>query len=312
MMNKLFLSSAKAACVTAALGFGFASCSGDNPANKTQDDTPTSGNLTVYCDEGMQKQMGNQALTFESRYVRADIKMVYCNESEAVQALFNDSCKAIAMNRCLSKSEETQFKLKNIFIEQVLIGKNAVAVIVNKEAADSVLGVETLVSILAGDTAGAFKNVVFESEKASTALYCKDSLLKGKTLGKNCFAAKNVTDLVDRISQDKKAIGIIDYIWIADSDDSLNKAILSKVNLMPLVSKGNNTAYYPDQSNIETGDYPLTRRMYLIRRGQDFSLAAGFITYVAGPDGQVIMLKTGLAPWRQPERMISVDSKPIE
>jgi phosphate transport system substrate-binding protein len=310
-MNNFFSSSASTICIAASLSLGLAACSG-NPASKTQDDSPTSGKLTVYCEQGMQKQMDNQAFTFESKYVRADINMVYCNENEAVQALFNDSCKVIAMNRCLSKNEETQFKLKNIFINQVFIGKNAVALVVNKEAADSVLSVETLASILAGDTSHVLKNIVFESDKASTALYCKDSLLQGKALGRNCYAAKNITDLVDRINQDKNAIGIIDYIWIADSDDSLHNVILSKVNVLPLIAKGSNTAYYPDQSNIETGDYPLGRRMYLIRRGQDFSLAAGFITYVAGPAGQVTMLKTGLAPWRQPERMISVDMKPIE
>lgn len=311
-MNNLFYTSAKVACVAASLSIGLVSCSGNNSASQTPDDSPTSGKLTVYCEEGMQKQLDNQAYTFESRYVRADINMVYCNDNEAVLALFNDSCKAICMNRGLSKNEEAQFKLKNIFIDQVFIGKSAVALVVNKEATDSVINIETFISLLAGDTTRFFKKVAFESEKAGAAIYCTDSLLKGKALGKNCFAAKNITDLADRVSMDKNTIGVIDYIWIADSDDSLHKAVLSKVNLLPVAAKGNKTAFYPDQSNIETSDYPLTRWMHMIRRGQDFSLAAGFVTYVAGPDGQVIMLKTGLAPWRQPERMISVDMKPVE
>jgi phosphate transport system substrate-binding protein len=288
------------------------SCS-DDGYQVVEENSPTSGKLKVYCERGMQLHIKNQAYTFEKIYNRAKIELVYCNESEAVQALFNDSCKTIVMNRQLSSNEEEQFKKKNIFISAMFVGKSAVALISNKEAPDSSITIESLIAILSGDTAGRrFKTIIFESEKTSTALYCQDSLLQGKPLGKNCYAASDVNDLVSRINNNKNAIGVMDYIWISDSDDSLHKSFLSKIALLPVAAKGNETAYFPDQSNIQTNDYPLTRNMYMIRRGEDFSLAAGFITYVAGPDGQIIMLKSGLAPWRQPERLISVDMSPVK
>lgn len=308
MMNTNFFYNA---FIILAIAGILSSCS-DDSYKIVEENTPTSGTLNVYCDLGMQEQMSAQAYTFERIYERAKINLFYCNEKEAVKALYDDSCKAIALNRPLSSDEEEMFKAKNIFISSSMIGKNAVALIINPEAADSVLSKEAFAALLAGDTSGTFKNIIFESEKAGTAIYCKDSLLKGASLGKNCYALKNINELIERISNDKKAIGVMDYIWISDRDDSLYKSLNGKIKILAVSANGNKTAYYPDQSNIQTSDYPLTRWMYMYRRGQDFSLAAGFITYVAGPDGQIFMLKSGLAPWRQPERVISVDMKPIE
>ncbi|MDP2385530.1 MAG: substrate-binding domain-containing protein [Bacteroidota bacterium] len=283
----------------------------NDPIKETIADSPTSGNLKVFCDKGLELQMKHQAYTFEKTYPGAKINLIYANESDAVNALYNDSCRTIIINRTLSKTEEEKFKSANIYITSMFVGKSAVALIVNPNAVDTTINIDDLAALIAGDTSGTiFKSVIFESEKTGTALYCMDSLLQGKTLGKNCYAASNINDLVDRISKSTTAIGVLDYVWISDRDDSLSKVIYPKIKLLGLAAKGNKNAYYPDQSNIQTDDYPFTRRMYMIRRGQDFSLAAGFITFVAGPNGQIMMLKSGLAPWRQPERVISVDMKP--
>jgi len=275
-------------------------------------DTPTSGTLCIYADRGLNELIENQTYTFSQIYNLAKFKTIYSSEQEAIKALYDDSCKVIALNRTLSKDEEERFKQANIFLSSSLIGKSAIVLLANKDAVDTTINIENLQNIISGDTSNSYYNsIVFENEKSSAAAYCKDSLTQGKALGKNCYAVKNVNELLDLVVTNKKAIGFIDYCWISDSDDSLAKSIRSKCKIIAVAAKGNKTAYYPDQSNIQTNDYPLTRYIYLMRRGQDFSLAAGFITFVAGPKGQVMLLKTGFAPWRQPERMISVDMKPI-
>ena len=283
----------------------------NDPVKETIADSPTSGNLKVFCDKGLELQMKHQAYTFEKTYPEAKINLTYVNENEAVQGLYDDSCKTIIINRSLSKAEEEKFKAANIYVTSMFVGKSAVALIINPNSTDTTINIDDLAALIAGDTSKtSFKSIIFESEKTGTALYCKDTLLQGKALGKNCYAATDINDLVERISTSTNAIGVLDYVWISDRDDSLSKMIYPKIKLLGVAAKGNKDAYYPDQSNIQTDDYPFTRRMYMMRRGQDFSLAAGFITFVAGPNGQIMMLKSGLAPWRQPERVISIDMKP--
>ena len=89
-------------------GLLFSSCN-DYFKNDYTDNSPTSGKLNVYCDEGLKLHIQNQAETFESQYNRAEINVIASSDAEAVQALYNDSCKAIVISRELSESEKQSF-----------------------------------------------------------------------------------------------------------------------------------------------------------------------------------------------------------
>jgi phosphate transport system substrate-binding protein len=275
-------------------------------------DTPTSGSLLVFADEGLKSMIENQAYTFMKIYPNAKINFQYTEEQEAIKSLHENNCNTIAISRNLSVKEEEWFKQGNITLNKSFICKSAIVFIASKEATDSVMSLNSLKLILSCDTIkSVFKNCIFENKHSSAAIFLRDSLLKS-SIGKNCYAAENFNDLLKRIQLNNKSIGIIDYAHISDSDDSITKYIKNNFKIIAISKDESNLAFYPDQSNIQTGDYPFTRSVYLIRRGQDFSLAAGFITYVAGPSGQVILLKTGFAPWRQPERVISVNLNGLE
>ena len=275
-------------------------------------DTPTSGVLKIYADKGLEKLIENQTYTFSQLYKQAKFDVYYHSEQEAIKALYDDSCKVIALNRNFSTTELEQFKQANVYLNTSFICKSAIVLLVNKEATDSTIKLEALKALIGGDSSSSYFNkIVFENEKSSAIYYCTDSLLKKKSIGKNCYAVKDFTELFTLLNTNKRSIAVLDYAWISDSDDSLTKSIKEKYKLLAVAPVGKDVAYYPDQSNIQTTDYPLTRYVYVTRRGQDFSLAAGFITFVAGPNGQVMLLKTGFAPWRQPERVISIDMKPI-
>ena len=275
-------------------------------------DTPTSGSLTVFADAGLTSMLENQAYTFMKIYPNAKINFEYIEETNVIKSLHENKCKTIAISRNLSDQEERLFKQSNITLNKSFIAKSAIVFIASKEVKDTVLSTTLLKQLLSGDTSKTtYKYCIFENKQSSSAIFLRDSLVKG-SIGKNCFAAENFNDLIQRIQKNKKSIGIIDYAQISDSDDSICKFIKSNFKIIAISKNNDKLAYYPDQSNIQTGDYPFTRSIYLIRRGQDFSLAAGFITYVAGPSGQVILLKTGFAPWRQPERVISVNLNGLE
>src|ERR1700741_4240593 len=98
-MNKQFVY-----FVVCAIGLIITSC--NDPVKQTIEDSPTSGNLKVFCDKGLELQVKNQAYTFEKTYPGAKINIAYVNESEAVKGLYDDSCRTIVINRVLSKTEE--------------------------------------------------------------------------------------------------------------------------------------------------------------------------------------------------------------
>jgi phosphate transport system substrate-binding protein len=286
-------------------------CSSCNTSTKKEDlpNTPTSGVLKVFCEEGMFLHLKNQAYTFEHIYYNASVQVAYVNEKQAVEGLYNDSCKVIVISRILSKDELAKFQANNIYPTQICIAKSALAFVVPINATDSVISTDHLKRIISGEDTS--YNMVFDNENSGTTRFLKDSLLQGKAFGKNCFALKNTTALIDHVSRNRNTIGVLDYAWLSDSDDSTSKAFLGRVKILAVSKPGNNLAYMPDQSNIQTNDYPLCRWVYATRRSAAFTLGTGFSLFVAGQKGQIMFIKQGLVPFVQPGRDVEINTEPL-
>ncbi len=289
-------------------------CSGEKQQQADEiPNTPTSGKLRVFCEEGISLHLGYQAYTFEKVYKHATITIKPSNEKEAIEGLFNDSCKAIAITRGLSSAETALFNKANLYPQSVFVAKTAIALVCSRNCLDSVITTSQIKALLAGDTNTSItaRQVVFDNQNSGAIRYLKDSLIPGKVFGKNCHAASSTNELIELVKNNKNCIGVMNYAWLSDRDDSITKQWLKDIKIIPVARTVNEVAYFPDQSNIQTGDYPFCRKIYLIRRSDDFTLATGFITFVAGSKGQIMMLKAGLAPVRQPERVIEVDMNPL-
>lgn len=282
----------------------------------TKKDSPTSGKLTIYYDEGLTLHIQNQVYTFQSVYKNADIKTIPSNEKACIEALFNDSCKVIAITRMLSENELQKFKAKNIYPESSLVARDAIALIVPASFPDSVISVETLTQLLTGNDSlyvkGNHISIVFDNQNSGSTRQLKDSLIPGQPFGKNCSAVNTTPDLIKAVAAGTHVMGICDYAWLSDKDDLTTKEFLQKVKILAVSRKSNNLAYMPDQSNIATGDYPMCRSIYVIRRSAEFSLGKGIETFIAGEKGQLMFLKQGLPPNRQEERVVEIDLSPVE
>jgi len=282
-----------------------------NTSTKTSDipNTPTSGELKVFCEDGMFLHIRNQAYTFERIYYNAKINVHYVNEKQAIEGLYNDSCKVIVISRVLAADEIKKFNAKNIYPTQVCIAKSALAFVVAANSTDSVISIDKIKKIIGGEDTS--YTMVFDNDNSGTTRFLKDSLLQGNPFGKNCFALKNTTELINHIRKSKKTIGVLDYAWLSDSDDSISKAFLSNVKILAVSESEFKIAYMPDQSNIKTGDYPFCRWVYATRRSADFTLGTGFSLFVAGQKGQIMFTKQGLIPFVQPNREVEVNTNPL-
>lgn len=282
----------------------------------TRNDSPTSGKLTFYFDEGLTTHIQNQVYTFEQTYKYADIQLVSSNEKECVEALFNDSCKAIAITRNLSADELKKFASKNIYPQTSVVARDAIAFIVSKNFPDSVISLVQLAELLKGNDSayvkGKYISIIFDNQNSGSTRQLKDSLVSKTAFGQNCSAANSTQQLVDAIAVNPNAIGVCDFAWLSDQDDTTTKKFMQSVKILAVSRKNNELAYMPDQSNIATSNYPLCRNICIIRRSAEYSLGKGIETFIAGEKGQLMFLKQGLPPNRQEERLIEVDMTPLK
>ena len=279
-------------------------------------DTPTSGKLTLMYDEGITLHIKNQVYTFETTYKNANISLSSSNEKACVEALFNDSCKAIAITRQLTAKELSQFASKNIYPQTSTVAYDAIAFIVRKDFSDSTISTTQLSELLKGNDSiydkSKHMHLIFDNQNSGSTRYLKDSLVPNQNFGTNCTAVLTTNELIKTISNTPNAIGVCDYAWLSDKDDTVTKEFLKTVKILAVSKSNNNMAYMPDQSNIATGDYPFIKTICIIRRSSEFSLGKGLETFIAGPIGQLMFLKQGLPPNRQEERLIEVDMSPLK
>ncbi|MBI4931623.1 MAG: substrate-binding domain-containing protein [Bacteroidetes bacterium] len=286
--------------------------------------TPTQGKQKIYIDESYSQLFAAEVEAFEGFYKESDIDDRYKPEGDMVNDFMNDSCRIIILSRDLNQKEKDYFKSKNSFPTSTKIAVDALAFITNKENPVSDLLYSELENIFTGkisswkflDSSIKEKSsqdtgitIVFDNEKSCNVRMLKDKLLNGNDFPKNCFAVKSNPEVVDYVSKNKGALGIIGVNWISDADDTLTRSFLSKVNVLGVASKEDDgTFFQPYQAHVYTGEYPFCRNVFIINREGRTGLGTGFAAFVAGEKGQLIILKAGMVPATQPVRMVHINN----
>jgi phosphate transport system substrate-binding protein len=294
-----------------ALCFMF-SCNTGYFKNDYTDNSPTSGKLKIYCDEGLFLHAKNQARTFEGQYPKASIEVISCLEDEAVNALFNDSCKVIFIAREFNENEKKAFASKAMNPPFSIVAFDGVALITNQNtplAKISVKQVEEMLTmpVFLADSMDHKTPIraVFDNSNSSVSHYLQTEVCKGKAFSQNCSAVNCTDEVLEYLAKTPNTIGFIDFARLSDADDPAYKEWMKKLKFIPL-GNGNGLFVDPSQSSFKTMEYPFTRKVYLYRQAPEFSLAKGFQAFVAGPKGQMTFLKQGLLPFKQQERNIEV------
>ncbi len=299
--------------------FLFASCTTDY--NKPYSDTTTSGKVNIYADETLKPIADAEKDTFMGLYRYSTLNVKYSSENDCFNALLQDSAKVIFTSRKLNDREESYFKAKKLIPITTKVAYDAIALIINNENPDSLIKVSQLKSILSGELTN-WKalniesnlgdiSLVFDKNGSSTVRFLKDSILNGKEFSSNCFAAKSNSEVIDYVEHHKNAIGVIGVSWLSDGDDPAVKQFLARIKVMEVASKDNavfpDDYYKPFQAYISLKQYPLIREVYMINREGRTGLGTGFVSFVAGDQGQRIVRLSGLLPATMPIRIIKLN-----
>lgn len=300
---------------------GLLSSCGDSKPKSGRTDTYTSGTITVAMDESFSPLIEEEIQIFELVNPQAKIKPLYTNELEAINLLKTDSvCIAIAA-RNYRPDEIDNLKKRRMVPVSFPIAYDGLALIVNKENTDTCISVKDFSSILSGKVTkwsdiysgsklGNF-DVVFDNKNSSTVHYCVDSILNGKPINcPNVSAVKTSAEVINYVEKHKNAIGIIGSNWLNDKRDTTNLTFNKNITVMQVSKLDKATAMNsrkPFQYYFLTGEYPLVRTIYVLLNDPRRGLPTGFGNFISGPKGQMIVLKTGLLPYRGELNIRTVD-----
>ena len=296
----------------------FSGCGGNN--TKTPDETTTRGNIKIAVDEAYQLLFDTEIYTFEALYKYAKVNPVYRSEGEAFELLMKDSVRLVVTNRKLTDAEDRKLRSDQIIPKTVKIAYDALAFIVNKENPDTLLLYHQIKDIFSGKTAKWSQLnpksklgdliVVFDNNKSCNTRFIRETFELKDNFPAYCFAVKSNPEVINYVEKNKNAIGVISVNWISDKDDTLSHGFLQKIKIVSVGNEGNTDGtgsfYKPYVGNIAEGSYPLKREVYIIKRETFLGLGSGFAQFVAGDQGQRIVLKSGLVPATMPIRLVQI------
>lgn len=256
------------------------------------------GTIHISADESFKPVIDSQVKVYESSYPDTRIIVHYKPEAQCLRDFAVDSIKMIIATRGYTDAEKAFLEdSMQVVPSKQVIAYDAIAVIVNPGAPDSLFTMEELKQILTGSFK---KNLipVFDGLNAtSTIRFIIDSVLNGAALTSKAEAAKNSEEVIDYISRTPGAIGFLGVNWIGNKEDSTQLSFLSKVKLAALESTDKPGAFVkPVQANIYTRRYPMVRDLVYTLKEKHTGLAHGFANFLSGERGQLIFKRAYLVP----------------
>lgn len=301
------------------------------------------GSATMYCDDGFRKILEEEIEVFEYQYPQSAIIPYYVDEQTAMDSLLADKTQLIVSTHELSKDEIEYMKDKyRRIVRQKCIAVDAVAMIVNKDNPVSQLTMEDIKGIIQGkinkwnqlavDDDNTIK-LVFDNQGSSTVSYMREKFLgpdEKVSDNPNAFAQKDNAEVFDIVKNDKNAIGIISVSWLgADLDEAKNVPVdkrmeeyavendtiannlTTEVKILKVANPVEENdyslqGYMPYQAYINSGEYPLFRKVYMVSTATSSSVLNSFYQFTIGFIGQKIISKTGILPYHMSARLVNL------
>ena len=294
----------------------FMSCLNRGP--KPLNETPTRGDIKISVDESFQPLLETEIFTFTHLYNNAYITPQYKPEVDVVNDYINDSVKVIVTSRKLTDTQIQYLREQLIIARTITFAYDALALVTSRDNHDTLLNYSTVRDIFLGKITNWNQinpksnygdiRVVFDNNGSGNIRFFKERFEITEALPSNFYAVNSNPEVIDFVSRNKNAIGIISVNWISDSHDSLSMSFMKKVNVLAISNPfiGDRSFYRPYQGSIYDKSYPFVREIYLISRETFAGLGTGFIQWATSEPGQLIVKRSGLVPATMPIRLVQI------
>jgi phosphate transport system substrate-binding protein len=309
LMNHLNMENMKTKILIAFLSsWVLLSCSSEKSEVK---DGPTTGTIELGVDESFQRVIEAEKVAFQENYHFANINLQFKPENEAIADLLNDKVRGVVVSRDLTDAEKAVFTREKITYRSFKFAADGIALLVHPTNSDTLIGLDQLKSLLVGQkkswkSLGASRSgdveLVVDKANSSNIKFLVD-LFGLDNSGLSVSAAGSNKDVIDYVKSHPNAIGIIGSNWISDGDNPTSLGFIRSVRVMSvakLASQAKSEYTQPFGYNLALKNYPLRREVKIILKESHQGLGTGFVNYVTGDLGQLIVLKSGLIPLTRP------------
>ena len=264
--------------LAAVLGFGFSS---DNQV------------ITVKGSDTMVILAQRWAEKYMEKNKGVSIQVTGGGSGTGIAALINGSTDIANASRPMKPSEREKLKQRyNSLGVEIKSAKDGLSIYLNQSNTIKELTIQQVKDIYTGkiinwkDVGGKnSKIIVYGRENSSgTYVYLKDNVLGGEDYTSSMQSMPGTAAVVNAVAKDQNAIGFGGAAYAAGIKDAAIK------------KDANSRAFLPTEANIKSGDYPITRFLFMYTRTRPTGAVKEFIDWILSSEGQEIVAKVGYFP----------------
>lgn len=283
-------------------------------------ETPTKGVLHLLVSEAVAPVMKREVGEFMAIYARNGAMVTYdlCTSEEAIDRFLTDTVRCIVVTRPFNERERRRAVDKGFALSEITIAYDAVIAVVHHTNPVERISTPELRAILAGrlkrweelsHPGGAMGPItLFLQDPSDMVSYLAGRLLKGERPGGAYRRTSSNLQTLRSVVQNPLSIGLADLDWLDSARVPAKVLEIAEPDVRadstfppPIETVGK---YYPPHpAHVYRNYYPMKRGIYVYAKAPPGSLASGFVTFLAGREGQRIFLKRNLVPATQPIRL---------
>ena len=291
----------------------FSSCETHENPLAYQTDTHGRGKAEVFIEDSYRPLFNTSIYTFESQFPKASIIPTYLSEGQIIDSFFSNKVKTICISRDFTDTEKNYLKSKNVECTSDLVAYDAVALITHPSNHDTMVSVEKLKTWISMEGArwpksGKPVKMVFDKINSANFNYLV-SLSGQKKLSNSVYALQSNQEVINYVKANPNALGFIGVNWISDQEDLNVMHFLDSIQVLYVSEREGQEGFQPFPGTIWTKEYPLHREMWLINKGRRAGLNTGFVLFMIGEKGQLLIQKSELVPAKAPVRLIQLTTR---
>lgn len=275
--------------------------------NKGEEITHQRGEMTIWVDPANKNLIEALTEVYTMKFPEVKFNFVYEPENIILKNLIELKADAAFINKPLTKEQADYiFQESNVNPRSTLLAYDAVIFITGKSSPLEYITLnEIKESILNGDN-----KFVFDDGNSGNFNTVKDILKLELPKDMKIRSLENPEQVIDFVNNSPQSVGIIGLNVISEKDNPKVKAILEKINILPVQDEAGKLQH-PTVPNLLDFNYPFFKGVYFIVREPGFGIGSGFSRFAGSQQGQLIVGREGLQPNFLYAREVQINSDPL-
>jgi phosphate transport system substrate-binding protein len=215
-----------------------------------------------------------------------------------ITAIINQTCEIANHSREWKQKEIDQAWEKGVIPRFFVISVDGLSIIVNEKNPIEKLTMAELGAIYRGEIknwsalGGPSKPVSLYGRQSNSGTYVfmQEHVLGNKNYSTDMKEMNGNAQIIEGVLQDEAGIGYVGVGYLFDE----NKKIRKGLKILNIAKDAKSQAFSPlDKAAVDNGSYPVARALYQATNGKPDGVAADFIAWETGPEGQMIVEREG-------------------